>query len=135
MIVKVTVDTNVLVRSVVRDDSIQAAIADRVLRSASVIAIPIPVLCEFVWVLRKVYGFGAMDISTAVRVLLTANSVVTDLPAAEAGLAMLEAGGDFADGAIALQGQRLGGDAFVSFDKQAVLLLKDAHWASPVLLG
>jgi hypothetical protein len=39
-------------------------------------------------------------------------------------LAVLEAGGDFADGVIAHQGQWLGGDTFVSFDRQAVTLLR-----------
>jgi len=37
-------------------------------------------------------------------------------PAAEAGLALLEAGGDFADGVIAHEGRWLGAEAFVSFD-------------------
>ena len=37
---------------------------------------------------------------------------------------MLEAGGDFADGVIAFEGQWLGGETFVSFDKQAVALLQ-----------
>jgi predicted nucleic-acid-binding protein len=44
-------------------------------------------------------------------------------PAVEAGLAVLEAGGDFADGAIAHEGSWLGGETFVSFDKKAVALL------------
>ncbi|MDP2370940.1 MAG: hypothetical protein Q8M25_22280 [Rhodoferax sp.] len=44
-------------------------------------------------------------------------------PAVEAGLLMLEAGGDFADGAIAYEGRWLGGETFVSFDRKAVSLL------------
>ena len=47
----------------------------------------------------------------------------SDPMAAEAGLAVLEAGGDFADGVIAHEGQWLGGETFVSFDVQAVRLL------------
>ena len=43
-------------------------------------------------------------------------------PAAEAGLAHLDAGGDFADGVIAFEGASLGADTFVSFDKSAVNL-------------
>jgi predicted nucleic-acid-binding protein len=39
-------------------------------------------------------------------------------------LAVLEADGDFADGVIAFEGHWLGGEAFVSFDKQAVALLQ-----------
>lgn len=41
----------------------------------------------------------------------------------DAGLAVLDAGGDFADGVIAYEGTWLGGDIFVSFDKKAVALL------------
>jgi hypothetical protein len=44
-------------------------------------------------------------------------------PAVEAGLAILNAGGDFADGLIAFEGRWLGGETFVSFDKKAVSLL------------
>lgn len=41
-------------------------------------------------------------------------------PAAEAGLALLAAGGDFADGILAFSGARLGAEVFVSFDRRAV---------------
>nr|WP_295682692.1 hypothetical protein [uncultured Nevskia sp.] len=44
---KITVDTNILVRSIVRDDQKQAAAADRRLKSAGVIAVTLPCLCEF----------------------------------------------------------------------------------------
>lgn len=47
-------------------------------------------------------------------------NVVMNRPAVEAGLALLEAGGDFADGAIAYEGSWLGADTFVSFDRKAV---------------
>jgi len=48
-----------------------------------------------------------------------------DRAAVEAGLAMADAGGDFADGVIAFEGRALGGETFVSFDKKAVRLLRD----------
>ena len=82
-----------------------------------------PGLCEFVWVLLRVHRFAADDVAKAVRALLACANVHADRPAAQAGLALLEAGGDFADGAIAYEGRWLGADAFVSFDKQAVALL------------
>jgi hypothetical protein len=44
--------------------------------------------------------------------------------ACDAGLAILEAGGDFADGVIAFDGRRLGGAVFVSFDRRAVALIE-----------
>jgi predicted nucleic-acid-binding protein len=121
--VKVVVDTNVLVRAVVRDDAAQARVAAKVLTDAEVIAVALPCLCEFVWVLRKVYSLQTEDIAAAIRALVAAGNVQVNRPAVDAGLAMLEAGGDFADGVIAHEGNWLGGETFVSFDKQAVVLL------------
>lgn len=120
---KVVVDTNVLVRAAVRDHAGQARIAEKVLTEAEIVAVTLPCLCEFVWVLRKVYGFAPDDIAGAIRALAAAVNVRLNRPAVEAGLAMLEANGDFADGVIAHEGVWLGGEAFVSFDKQAVALL------------
>ncbi|MBE0615177.1 MAG: type II toxin-antitoxin system VapC family toxin [Burkholderiales bacterium] len=120
---KVAVDTNVLVRAVVRDDAAQASIAAKVLSDAEVIAVALPCLCEFVWVLRRVYNFQSSDVATAIRALLAAANVEVNRPAVEVGLSVLEAGGDFADGIIAYEGNWLGGETFVSFDKKAVALL------------
>jgi predicted nucleic-acid-binding protein len=120
---KITVDTNVLVRSAVRDDRKQAHAADKVLKEASLVAVPLACLCEFAWVLRKVYGLGTRDIAAAIRALMATEKVAMNRPAAEAGLGILEAGGDFADGVIAYDGAWLGADTFASFDKKAISLL------------
>ncbi|MDP2811761.1 MAG: type II toxin-antitoxin system VapC family toxin [Rhodocyclaceae bacterium] len=120
---KISVDTNVLVRAVVRDDPSQATVAAKVLTDAELVAVALPCLCEFVWVLCKVYGFQASDAAAAIRALLVAANVEVNRPAVEAGLSVLEAGGDFADGVIAYEGSWLGGETFVSFDKQAVAIL------------
>jgi predicted nucleic-acid-binding protein len=123
--VKVIVDTNVLVRAVVCDDPVQARKAAQVLNDAELIAIALPCLCEFVWVLRKIYRFSHADISTAIRALMNTSNVEMNKPAVEAGLSLLEAGGDFADGVIAYEGAWLGGNTFFSFDKKAVSLLSE----------
>ena len=120
---KVAVDTNVLVRAVVGDDAAQARVAAKVLTQAELIAVALPCLCEFVWVLRKVYSLQTEDITAAIRALLAADNVQMNRPAVEAGLSMLEAKGDFADGVITYEGNWLGGETFVSFDKQAIALL------------
>jgi len=122
--VKVAVDTNVLVRVAVRDDVGQADTATKLMARAKMVAIAVPSLCEFVWVLRSVYRFQSSDIAKAIRTLLAAENVETNRPAIDAGLAMLDAGGDFADGAIAYEGRWLGAEKFVSFDRQAVEMLK-----------
>lgn len=120
---RVAVDTNVLVRAVVCDDPDQARAAARVLTEAELIAVAMPCLCEFVWVLRRVYGFEVADVARAIRALIAARNVEVNRPAAEAGLSLLEAGEDFADGVIAYEGRWLGGETFVSFDRVAVSLL------------
>ena len=120
---KITPDTNVLVRAVVRDDVKQAQAAAKLLKEAEIIAVSLPSLCEFVWVLHRVYGFAQRDISAAIEALLAAHNVAVNRPAVDAGLAVLNAGGDFADGLIAYEGYWLGGETFVSFDKKAVSLI------------
>jgi len=122
--VKVAVDTNVLIRAVVCDDPAQATIAAKILTDAELIAVALPCLCEFVWVLLRVYGFQPSDVVGAIRALLAAANVEVNRPAVEAGLSVLEGGGDFADGVIAYEGNWLGGETFISFDKKAVALLK-----------
>ena len=117
---KVIADTNILVRAAVRDDEEQAQAAAKLLKDADIIAVSLPCLCEFVWVLRRVYKFGREDISAALEALLDASNIAVNRPAADAGLAVFKAGGDFADGVIAHEGSWLGGETFVSFDKKAV---------------
>lgn len=101
----------------------QARAVDKALNEAALIAVPLPCLCEFVRVLHRVYGFDKADIAAAIRALAETEQVVMNRPAVEAGLAVLDAGGDFADGVIASEGNWLGGETFVSFDKKAVALL------------
>ncbi|MDR3054601.1 MAG: type II toxin-antitoxin system VapC family toxin [Zoogloeaceae bacterium] len=120
---KITVDTNILVRAVVRDNEQQALIADTALKEAALLAVSLPCLCEFVWVLRRVYGFDNAAIAAAIRALIATEKVAANRHAVEAGLLILEAGGDFADGVMAYEGSWLGGETFVSFDKKAVSLL------------
>jgi predicted nucleic-acid-binding protein len=120
---KITVDTNVLVRAVVRDHERQARTAAKLLKKAELIAVPLPCLCELVWVLRRVYNFCQQDISAALEALLNASNVAVNHLAADAGLAVLNEGGDFADGLIAYESDWLGGETFVSFDKKTVSLI------------
>ena len=65
--------------------------------------------------------------------LLDAGNVVMNRPAVEAGLSILAAGGDFADGVIAYEGNWLGGETFVSFDKKAVSLLTEQGQSARLL--
>lgn len=115
---RITADTNVLVRALVQDDPGQARAATALLEQAELVAVPLPVLCELVWVLRRVYRFSA--------------SVRMDRPAVRAGLQLLAAGGDFADGVIAYGGRLLGGEQLATFDQEAARRLAAA--GEPVCL-
>jgi predicted nucleic-acid-binding protein len=121
--VRIIADTNVLVRAVLGDDPPQARLAANPLISADIVAVPLPVLCEFVWVLLRRYGRSADEVAAPIRDLADSANVHLDRPAVDAGLAILEAGGDFADGVIAFEGRRLGGPVFASFDRRAVELI------------
>ena len=121
---KITADTNVLVRAVVLDDVSQTKAAEHELERAELVALTLPALCEFVWVLSSNYRLTPPNIAAALRKLLDASNVTADRAAIDAGLAMLDAGGDFADGVIADAGKWLGAETFVSFDKRAVRLLR-----------
>ena len=115
----ITTDTDVLIRAAVQDDPKESALAARVLREADRIVITLPSLREFVWVLVRGYKRSAADVAAALRRLIEGDKIAVDRPAVEAGLAVLEAGGDFADGIIAFEGRRLGGEVFATFDRKA----------------
>jgi predicted nucleic-acid-binding protein len=130
---KITADTNVLVRAITEDHESQSKAAQSALKRAELVAISVPALCELVWVLSQGYKVSSKDIATAIRRLINGDNVEVNRPAAEAGLTFLDAGGDFADGAIAYEGNWLGAETLVSFDKRAVKLM-DAQGRSARLL-
>jgi predicted nucleic-acid-binding protein len=121
---KITADTNVLVRAITGDNKRQSKIAQAELANADVVALAIPALCELVWVLSQGYKIPSAEIAEGIRRLLNSANVIVNRPAVEAGLALLDAGGDFADGIIAYEGNWLGAETFVSFDKKAVQLME-----------
>lgn len=121
---KITADTNVLVRAIMGDDQRQSPIAQAELAKAETVALTLPALCELVWVLSRGYKVATADIVEALRRLIDSTNIALNRPAVEAGLALLKAGGDFADGVIDYEGRWLGSDGFVSFDEKAVKLLQ-----------
>lgn len=131
---KITADTNVLVRAMTGDDRRQSKVAQAELANADVVALALPALCELVWVLSQGYKIPSAEIAEAIRRLINGANVVANRPAVEAGLAVLNAGGDFADGVIAYEGRWLGAETFVSFDRRAVRLM-DAQGESVRLLS
>jgi predicted nucleic acid-binding protein len=84
---RLTVDTNVLLRAAILDDPVQGKVAADLLNRAAVIAVPLPVLCEFAWVVARGYRRRAAEILAMIRSLLASATVQVDRPAVEAGLA------------------------------------------------
>ncbi|MFA6230639.1 MAG: type II toxin-antitoxin system VapC family toxin [Rhodanobacter sp.] len=130
---KIVADTNVLLRVIVADDASQSQAALAALEQADLVAVSLHALCELVWVLHRSYDVSRADIAVAIRHLVNTQNIVLNRPAVEVGLSVLDAGGDFADGVIAFEGQWLGGETFVSFDQKAVALLT-AQGRSTLLL-
>lgn len=121
---RIVADTNILVRAITGDDPVQTPLAQKLLADATLVAIPPTIFCELAWVLGRTYKIATSDIALAIRTLIAADNVEVDGAVIEAGLALLEAGGDFGDGVIAHEGKWLGGETFVSFDRGAIELLK-----------
>ncbi len=131
---RITADTNILVRVITGDDARESRLAEAQLADADLVALPLTMLCELVWVLARGYKISFAEIAVAISRLVNAANVAVDRRAVAAGLAMLQAGGDFADGVIAHEGIGLGGDIFVSFDRRAVRALT-AHGRAALVPG
>ncbi|MBW9062686.1 type II toxin-antitoxin system VapC family toxin [Rhizobium herbae] len=122
-----------LLRVFVADYPAQCEVAVEAMEQADIVGVSVQSLCEFVWVLGRNYGTARADIAAAIRRLIDTRNVLVNRPAVEAGLLMLEAGGDFADGVIAFEGRWLGGEKFVSFDREAVKVLAAQGQAARLL--
>ncbi len=130
---RIVADTNVLLRAVLPDDDAQQKAALDALKAAEIVAVGVHALCEFAWVLERRYKAPRDEIAASIRRLLDTHNIAVNRPAVHAGLRVLEAGGDFADGVIAFEGNWLGGETFVSFDRKAVKLLADDGQAALLL--
>src|SRR5919108_2675082 len=120
---RITADTNVLLRAILDDHPVQSPRAQAMLHDAEIIAVSLPTLCELVWVLRRGYRRTRAEVVSILRALLNTENLSMDRPAVEAGIAIGLAGGDFADGVVAFEGRKLGGALFVTFDQEAAALL------------
>ena len=120
------VDTNILVRALVRDDAAQSAAAEAVLANEPVF-IPVTVMLELEWVLRSRYGFDPNKLSQAFTLLCALpNVTVGEAAAVRQAAARLAKGWDFADALHHALSE--GCVDFLSFDDH---LVKRAARASP----
>lgn len=91
------IDTNVLVRALVRDDAAQSARAEALL-SEHEIFIPVTVMLELEWVLRSRYAYAPRLVAQALeKVASLGNVVVGEREAVLAAAARAAQGWDFAD--------------------------------------
>jgi predicted nucleic-acid-binding protein len=91
------VDTNVLVRALVRDDPTQAARAEAFIGEQA-IYIPVTVMLELEWVLRQRYAFPPAKVAKALEMLASlGNATVGERQAVLAATARVAQGWDFAD--------------------------------------
>jgi len=114
----ISLDTNVIVRVVTRDDPKQAAAAADVLRSGP-LWLAKTVLLETEWVLRAAYGLEREAVHGALRKLVGLRDLqLEDRPAVFRALDGYAAGLDFAD-ALHLASSATA-EQFVTFDRSLV---------------
>jgi predicted nucleic-acid-binding protein len=122
------VDTNVLVRYLIRDDQSQyekaRRLIDREVGKGEAILVSLPVLLETEWVLRSRYELSKTDIVTAFSALLdTADLAFEDEPSIENAIySWKDSAADFADCLIEAHNRRLGCRATATFDGRAMKL-------------
>ena len=125
------IDSNVTVRLLALDDPSQAEVARKVI-DAGEIFIPITVVLECEWVLRRVYGFTRDRIAEGFRRIAGLPDVEVEEPIRlERALAWLEMGMDFADALHLAKSDTC--SEFVSFDLKLARLAKSVS-PTPVVV-
>lgn len=122
-------DTNIMVRYLVKDDPVQAKKASSFMRSharkGEMFFLNSIVFCELVWVLETAYDYGRREIADALeKLLLTAQFEFEDKDSLWAALAEYKARskGDFSDYLISRKNHKSGCNHTATFDRD----LKDA---------
>jgi len=113
------VDTNVVLRYLLRDEPAQAARAARELERDERFLIGSVVLCELVWVLETGYGFTRAEIGvTLEKVLATAQFEIEGKDLAWAALDdFRSSAADFSDCLVGRRNRAAGAAETVTFDK------------------
>ncbi len=119
----IAIDTNVLVRLLVRDDEVQYAAAQRLVTQACAAQEPVLIvlgaLLETEWVLRSRYKLDKASIAGAFTGLLESNDVEFEHPPTVEEALYVWAqhpGADFADCLLTARAAHLGRSRFLTFD-------------------
>lgn len=118
-------DTNILVRFLVRDDKKQAQLVYTRFKQAEAagecLLVPLLVVLETIWVLESVYDLSRSDILSAIEDLI--HMPILEFEADEIILSFLSHGKDtkleLSDLLIACSAQATGSDTVLTFDKKA----------------
>jgi len=122
------VDTNVLIRYLIRDDQPQyekaRRLIDREVSKGDPLLVSLLVLLESEWVLRSKYGLPKSEIVAAFSAMLEATDLVfEDEPSIEHAIYLWkDSSADFADCLIDARNLRLGCRATATFDGRALRL-------------
>jgi predicted nucleic-acid-binding protein len=116
-------DTNVLVRSIMRDDPVQTPQADAVMRCLSAAEpgfVSSVVLVELWWVLGRSFGRSNAQRRGLFAALLDTDELAIEASAcARLALAKAQSGADFADALVAALASQAGCTVTVTFDQGA----------------
>ncbi|MBM3341178.1 MAG: type II toxin-antitoxin system VapC family toxin [Betaproteobacteria bacterium] len=119
------IDTNVLVRYLVRDDEAQFEIANRLIRrgvgAGEAIFVSLPVLLETEWVLRSRYALNKLEVAETISQLLDTTEIQFEDEAAieECLRDWKDSTASFADCLIGAHNRRQGCRATATFDVKA----------------
>jgi len=119
-------DTNVLVRYIVRDDEKQSAAATRLIEAKCTTDNPgrvsSLVLCELAWVLTRGYGYSRAMVGRVIRRILAVQELQAEKPElAWQAVRLFEQGrADFADFLIGLSNRENKAEVTYTFDTKAV---------------
>jgi len=122
------IDTNVLVRYLVRDDEVQFEKAHRLIKrevsAGKAVFVSLPVLLETEWVLRSRYSLKKVEIAEAISGLLDATEIQFEAESVieESLKFWKDSMADFADCLIGAHNRRLGCRATATFDAKAARL-------------
>ena len=123
----IALDTNVLVRYLVRDDAEQAEAARALLESLTTDRpgyVCREVAVELVWVLERAYGFSRDQIATILEELVATEDLVIEAAAdvARAAFRYRIGGAGFSDMMIVFAAERAGALPVYTFDQKAARL-------------
>ena len=128
--VAVTVDTNILMRSLTRDDRPQARAAAWLIECGAMLAISNVMLRELVWVLRRTRRHTATARAKTLYDIVPSRDVARDRPTVEPGGAfMLHFSIYYVDGIVQHDAGRARSHHIAAFDRKVAKLLAMLIWS------